>query len=62
MTRVTNMRVEVVRYSSPQGPCMGCNLMYQIDGNPASSRVPWFVNNPAIEVARLERMLERTKQ
>lgn len=60
--RVTDMKIQVVHYHCAEGAATGSNLTYRVDGRPRSSRVPWVANNPAAEAARIERLLERTRQ
>lgn len=60
--RVTDMRAVLNHYTFEGKPVTGTNLLYKVDGRPRSSRVPWVVTNPMLEVARIERLLERTNQ
>lgn len=60
--RVTDLRIEIVHYTTAEGACTGSNLLYKVDGKPRSSRVPWVAQSAQAESARIERLLERTSR
>lgn len=62
MPRVTEMSIAPAHYVCGGKICAGSNLTYRVDGKPRSSRVPWVAVNPAVETARIEKLIERTEK
>ena len=41
---MTDVRVIPVSYKTEQGVCSGTNVLYNLNGNPASARIPYSVD------------------
>lgn len=59
MKRISDLKIQPVQYMHNGALVEGSNLLYLLDGRPASARVPWVAVNAAAEAARLERRLVR---
>ena len=56
--RVTGLKIEHIKQSA-NGPVIGSNLTYKIDGKNNSARVPWVATDPDAEMRRIEEALKK---